>query len=177
MPDLKDWTEASKKAAKEMIDKYGPASEVTNDMLIWNNNGYWLKTIVYKNEVHHNFPSPHADVLEQWINYRVLPDKFDPLAKFDGSITTNRTNGTISSRSDKEAMNILALNLAHDIVSGTKSIDQARMDYSIQATAFTKNERPTYTQKLNFSADRSAPDPDKPYETEIKIGMDGTDGK
>jgi hypothetical protein len=177
VPDLKDWPQASQKAAREIMDKYGVPSEVTKDMLIWNNNGIWLKTIVYKEEVKHNFPSPHTDVVEQWINYGMLPDKFDPLAKFDGSITTNRTNGTISSRCDREAMNFLALNLAHEIVMGVKSVTQARFDYATQAQEFNKGEKPSYTQKLIFNSDKSAPDPDRAYDLEMKIGMDGTDGK
>lgn len=174
MPDLKGWPSASQKAAKEMEAKYGKPNGVTPDMLIWNNNGMWLKTIVYKKEMKHDFPKPHTDVMEQWINYRVPLNSYDELALYDGSITANRTNGTISARCDKEAMNILALNLAYDIMSNGKTVDNARMDYGKDAMAFMGGDNPVTTQKLNFSNDKSAPDIDKPLDIMMeKTGMGG----
>lgn len=173
MPDLKGWPEASQKAAKDMMDKYGKPDGITSDMLIWNNKGIWLKTIVYKKEMKHDFPKPHTDVMEQWINYSVPLDKYNDLAKYDGSVTANRTNGTISARCDKEAMNFLALNLSYDIIKGNKDVEQVRMEYGKSVMAFMKGEKPEYTQKLIFSSDKSAPDPDKPLEMmkDMKMGQ------
>ena len=174
MPNLKTWPEASQKAAKEMEAKYGKPNGATSDMLIWNNNGIWLKTIVYKNEMMHNFPKPHTDVIEQWVNYSVPLNNYDELAFYDGSVTANRTNGTISARCDKEAMNLLALNLSHDIVNNSKTVDEARMNYGKDAIAYMKGEKPAYTQKLNFISDKTAPDPDKQLEMgmeQMKLGV------
>lgn len=164
LPDLTGWPEASKKAAKDMESKYGKPNAITPDMLVWNNNGIWLKTIVYKKEMRHDFPKAHTDVVEQWINYRVPLNSYDELALYDGSVTANRTNGTISVRCDNESMNFLALNLAYDIFNNNKAVDKARSDYGRDAMAFMKGEKPMYTQKLNFSSDKSAPDPDKSLE-------------
>lgn len=174
MPDLKDWPEASRKAAKEIESKYGKPNAATADMIIWKNNGMWLKTVVYKKEMKHNFPHPHSDVVEQWINHRVPTDNYDELAMYDGSVTANRTNGTISARCDNEAMNILALNLTHDIVVNKKIVEQARNDHGVAAMAFMKGEKPTYTQKLNFTSDPTAPDLDTPMDMmQEKTGMGG----
>jgi len=175
IPDLKSWPEASQKAAKEMEAKYGKPNEATADMLVWNNNGIWLKTIVYKKEMDHNFPKPHKDVIEQWVNYSIPLTNYDELAQYDGSITANRTNGTISSRCDKEAMNMLAINLAYDIVNNSRTVDEARIDYGKNAMAFMNGEKPGYTQKLNFINDKTAPDPDKAIDMDTmknKIGME-----
>jgi hypothetical protein len=172
MPDLKNWPEASRQAAKEMEAKYGKPNGVTSDMLVWNNNGIWLKTIVYKKEMKHDFPKPHTDVMEQWINYSVPLNNYDDLALYDGSVTANRTNGTISARCDKEGMNLLALNLAYDIVNNSKTVDQARMDYGKNAMSFMKGEKPGYTQKLNFVSDKTAPDPDKPLDMDMQHKLD-----
>jgi len=171
-----NWPAASKNAADEMIAKYGQPDARTPDMLIWNNNGIWLKTVVYKMEMKHDFPMSHTDVVEQWINYRVPLDKYNDLARYDGSVTVNRTNGTISARCDKEAMNILALNLSYDIIINVKSVTQARDDYGKNAMAFKKGDKPAYTQKLNFSSDKSAPDPDKPLDMDMEktIGSEGS---
>lgn len=174
MPDLKGWPETSQKAAKEIEAKYGKPSVVTPDMLVWNNNGMWLKTVVYKKEMKHDFPKAHTDVVEQWVNYRVPLNNYDELAMYNGSITVNRTNGTISARSEKEALNILALNNAYDIVKNGKAVDMARTDYSKDEMAFTKGEKPLYTQKLNFSSDVMAPDVDMPLDmSKEKPGMGG----
>lgn len=174
MPNLKTWPEASQKAAKEMETKYGKPNGATSDMIIWNNNGIWLKTIVYKNEMNHNFPNPHTDVIEQWVNYSVPSNNYDELAFYDGSVTANRTNGTISARCDNEAMNLLALNLTYDIVNNSKTVEEARMNYGKDAMAFMKGEKPAYTQKLNFLSDNTAPDPDKQLDLEMeqmKLGV------
>lgn len=171
VPDLKDWPEASQKAAKEMMNKYGMPDETTTDMLIWNNNGVWLKTIVYKKEVKHDFPKPHSDVLEQCIHYRVSPSKYTELAEFNGSVTASRTNGIISSRCEKEVMNILALNLSYTIIHESKDVEKARTEYSRNAAAFEKGEMTYYTYKLNFFNDPTAPDPDKPFEAKEHISM------
>jgi hypothetical protein len=174
MPDLKNWPAASQKAAREIEAKYGKPSGATSDMIIWNNNGVWAKTIVYKKETKHNFPQPHTDVVEQWINYRVAVNDFCKLAAFDGSITASRTNGTISVRCEKEAMNFLALNLADDMLKNNRTSDQARENYAKEARAFMEGKKPVLTQKLNFFADPASPDPDSSMETEkIKSGIGG----
>lgn len=174
MPDLKSWPEASQKAAKEMEAKYGKPNGATSDMLVWNNNGVWLKTIVYKKEMKHDFPKPHTDVVEQWVNYRVPMNDYCKLAAYDGSVTANRTNGTISARCDKEAMNFLALNLANEMIKNNKTSDQAREDYAKDAMAFMEGKKPSSTQKLNFNSDPSAADPDKPVDmTNMKSSMGG----
>ena len=58
----------SQKSANQMIDKYGPPNEAIASRLIWYNNGPWKRTIVYRDEVLHNFPQLHSDVLEQFID-------------------------------------------------------------------------------------------------------------
>jgi len=161
IPSLNDWPETSRIAAANMQEKYGNPDEVTDNMLIWNENGEWLKTIVHKKEIAHDFPKPHTDVLEQCINFKTPLEKYNELAMYDGSITVNRTKGTLSSCCDLEAMNILALNLAHDIIKGDKSAEQARLVYGEIALSYIKKEKPEYTQGLNFSNDHFAPDSDK----------------
>lgn len=174
MPDLKNWPETSRKAAKEMEAKYGKPNGATSDMLVWNNNGVWLKTIVYKKEMKHDFPKAHVDVVEQWVNYRVPINDYCKLATYDGSVTANRTNGTISARCEKEAMNFLALNLANDMIKNNKTSDQAREEYAKDAMALMEGKKPASTQKLNFTSDPSAADPDKPMDlTNMKSSLGG----
>ncbi len=157
-----DWPEPSKNAAMMMVEKYGQPQGVTPTMLVWNDQAPWKEIIVSKEPVPHHFPIEHPDVLEQVIDYQVPPDKFDDLAAYDGSVIAERTRGTLSARCDKEPMNFLALNLAHDIVTGKKTVDEARQFYAQTAMAFMKGEKHPYTQKLQFDVPKKAGDPDKP---------------
>lgn len=159
---VRGWPEDSQKAATAMSQKYGAPDEMTPTRLIWLNNGPWKQTIVYKEAVDHRFPVPHKDVLEQFVAYRVPPDKFDELANYDGSVIAERTKGEISARCDKEPMNLLALNLTHDIVEGKRSVEEARQFYAKTAMEVMQGKMPSYVQKLQFSPSQRTADADAP---------------
>jgi hypothetical protein len=153
LPDLSDWHEASQAAAQAMVDKYGQPDGVTDTMLVWNDNGPWTETIVYKEAIQHDFPTPHPDVLKQTINYDVAVDMYDELAEFDGSVFVERTPATMAARCDKEAANFLALNLAHDILTGERTVDEARTFYADTMQAVMgggEPQNPEYIQGFTF---------------------------
>src|SRR5665647_3088692 len=81
---ISNWPEASKKAANSMIKKYGLPHDYTDMSLIWHESGPFKRFMVYREEVPHNFPLPHTDVLQQWVNYKVPLSKVDDLWQFDG---------------------------------------------------------------------------------------------
>jgi hypothetical protein len=160
---ISGWPATPQKVARETIAKYGPPHEATPSMLVWHGNGPWKHTILWRDEVPHEFPMKHTDLLEQSIDYRVPPSKFDELAEYDGSVIVERTKGEISARCDKEEMNYLALNLANDIVTGKRSVADAREFYVKTAMAFKQGRKDPYTQGLQFTVARGgAGDPDKP---------------
>ncbi|HEU4749140.1 MAG TPA: hypothetical protein VFS56_11610 [Gemmatimonadaceae bacterium] len=157
------WPKASRDAAQHMIGKYGPPNETTPTMLVWYATGPWKRTIISREEVPHSFPKQHTDVMEQFVDYRVPPDKFDELAAYDGSVIVERTKGELSARCDKEEMNFLAVNLANDVVTGRRTAEQARDEYARQAMAFMNNQPASYTTGLQFSVSRGGTaDPDRP---------------
>ncbi|WP_425450414.1 hypothetical protein [Virgifigura deserti] len=151
---IQDWPESATEAAKAMIEKYGQPQEATPSRLIWFDNGPWLRTTVYKEEIPHDFPMPHKDVLEQVVPYGVAPDMFDELANYDGSVIVERTKGEIMARCDKEAANLLAINLANDILQGNKSVEEARQAYADAMQAMMQGNPPENTQKLVFDVPR-----------------------
>lgn len=159
---IKGWPKVSQEVARAMMEKYGQPGGVTPDMLIWNNTGPWKRTIVYRVEIDHAFPMPHKDVLEQFIDYRIPPHKYDELAAYDGSVVVQRTVGEISARCDKEAANFLALNLAHDVVTGNKDVEQARSSYADSISAMMKGGKPANMQGLSFKVMQGGTgDPDR----------------
>ncbi len=160
---LSNWPAKAQEVAKKMIDKYGQPAEVTASMLVWHNTGPWKRTIIYRDEVMHQFPMSHPDLLEQFIDYRVPVGKFSDLAAYDGSVIVERTKGEISARCDKEEANFLALNLAHDIVTGKRTVEEARRFYAETIKALMAGQKPAYTQKLQFEMPKgNTADPDKP---------------
>ena len=86
-------------------------------------------------------------------------------ARPDGSLILERTKGEISARCDKEDANFLAINLAHDIVTGKRSVDDARKFYADSMMAMMKeNKKNEYLQGFRFtvpSGDQG--DRDKPF--------------
>ena len=160
MPDLKGWPEASRMAVKEITDKYGKPDGVTNNELIWLKKGVWKKICIDKKETKHSFPIEHTDMMQTTIDYKVPVDIMDDLSKFDGSVTFDRTQGTMSARCDKEGNNFLALNLANDIITSKKSVEEARKAYGDIVKEKMNGGNPIYMQKLTFSTQEDTADPD-----------------
>ncbi len=147
---ISDWKPEPKKAAKAMMDKYGQPRGVTPHRLIWTDKAPFTEIILINEEIQHDFPMPHKDCLEHVVNFKVPTDKVGDLAEFDGSIIVDRTRGTLSARCDSEAHNLLALNLAWDIINNKKSVEEARKAYGQMAMKAMKGEKGEYLTKLMF---------------------------
>src|SRR3954469_15128404 len=93
---IQQWPQEPRESAQRLVEYYGEPEEFTPSMLIWYNREPWKKTILSKDPIKHNFPSPHNDYFEQVIDFRVPVDKFDDLAAYDGSIMAERTKGELS---------------------------------------------------------------------------------
>ena len=78
------------------------------------------RTIVSRDPADHNFPTPHPDLLEQFINYKVRVEKFDDMAAYDRSVILERIKGEMSARCDLKGANFLAINLTNDVATGKR---------------------------------------------------------
>jgi hypothetical protein len=135
---------------------------MTADMAVWGKTGPWKRTIVFAKEHAHEFPMHHTDVMQQWVDYRAPANMYDELAMYDGSVVLERTSGEMSARCDKEGANFLAVNLAHDVVTGKQTVEGARKMYGEQIMAMKAMKPAPYTEKLMFSAMMgSTGDPDR----------------
>ena len=156
------WPAEAKKAANSIIELHGAPNEVTATMLKWHDSGPWKHIIASNIETQHNFPGPHADTVEQFVSYKVPENKHDEIALFDGSVNIDKTRGEMSARCDAEHHNILALNLAHDIIIGKRSVKDARAFYTKLVMAEKKdNKIHSYMKKLNFKPQLNTENPDK----------------
>lgn len=158
---VKKWPDESKEAAQIVIDTYGEPHEATESTLIWHNVGPWKRVVASRAFYEHNFPAPHIDAVESFIDYRVPTDKFTPLVEFDGSVIAERTAGEVSARCHDEQANLLALNLMHDLVTGAKTVDEARQYYAKEFLDYRRKKPTPYMEKLHFQPGGRTADPDE----------------
>jgi hypothetical protein len=148
---INSWPKEPKESAKRLIEYYGEPAEYSDSQLIWNETkDGWKRTVLSREEVPHNFPAPHTDFLEQFIDYRVPVEMYSPLAEYDGSVMLERTKGEMSARCGGTSMNFVAVNLAHDIVTGKRTVDDARTEYGRLYEAHKAGEKPPYTESFQF---------------------------
>ena len=156
------WPEAPKMVARQMIEQYGAPNEATPTKLFWYRNGPWKRTLLTSDVVLHNFPTPHSDFLTQYIDYRVPVGMLDVIGAFDGSCLVDRTVGEAAARCDSEAMNILTLNLMHELVTGKTSVEDARKTYADNAAGFTLGRSAPYAERFQFEVPQGGTeDPDE----------------
>ena len=148
---IADWPDAPQRGARQMLEQYGQPNEATPTKLFWYRSGPWKRIIVTRDVVTHNFPAPHSDFLTQYIDYRVPPEKFDEIARFDGSCLVDRTAGEAAARCDSEAANTITLNLMHDIVTGTTTVAEARETFGEVMVAYTLGRPAPYAEGLQFA--------------------------
>lgn len=157
---LADWPEAAREAAQLVVDTYGEPEMATAAELTWTHVGTWKRIVAQRAFWAHDFPAPHTDSVESFVDYEVPAGHYGDIARFDGSVMLERTTGEASARCHDEQANRLALNLMHDIVTGAKTTDEARAYYAKEFLA-GKGDGPTpYMDKLNFEPMATAADPD-----------------
>lgn len=148
---IAQWPKEPRESARRLCEYYGPPAEYTASRLTWfETRDGWKRTELSRDETPHEFPARHTDFLEQFIDYRVPVDKYSALATFDGSLILERTKGEMSARCGGTSMNFVAVNLAHDIVTGARSVEDARAEYTRLYQAYQNGEKPPYTQGFTF---------------------------
>jgi hypothetical protein len=159
---LASWPEKQRETANMLIGKYGQPTVLGDGMIAWFNTGPFVQTVLMRDAQPHNFPMPHVDYLTQTIKHTVPANKLDELYQYDGSVWFHRTRGELSAQCDVEAMNFLALNLAHDLITAKRSVSDARAFYARTAMAFTQGDRSSpYVTGLIFATEPNAADPDR----------------
>ncbi len=145
------WENEPRESAERLIEEYGEPNEFTESRFTWfNTPDGWKRTILKNDPVEHHFPDTHKDFLTQWIHYKVPVEMFSKLAEYDGSVVVDRTRGEMSATCGGTSMNFVAINLAHDIVRGKRTVDEAREEYTKLYKAFNEGEHPPYTKEFQF---------------------------
>jgi hypothetical protein len=174
---IEGWPEESREAAQLVIDEYGEPHEATESLLIWHEVGPWKRMVASRAFYAHNFPAPHHDSVESFIDYRVPTAKFTELAEFDGSVIAERTAGEVSARCHDEQANFLALNLMNDVVTGAKTVEEARRYYAKEFLDFRRGKPTPYMEKLRFSTGDGTADPDERLRSDQDLEQAAEEGK
>lgn len=169
---LKDWPVERQTLAARLVTKYGAPQEVSARSITWYDNGPWLRTQLYRAGTLHKFPLPHIDVLWQTISYRVPQSKVAALAAYDGSILVDRTRGELTVHCDSEESNFITLNIAHGIITGDDTAEQAQAHHAQIVEGMRIGEPEEYPQHLVFKPERAqnAADPGQEAELLVHLG-------
>lgn len=121
---MADWSRSSRVTGAAMIDKYGPPDALARDALGWRERGRWKRIVVRDRDA-----AETAGILEQTVEYYVPEGRRRELEAFSGDVRVSGEGNAVSSRSDDEALNYLALNLADGIGRGVLDAERARGYY------------------------------------------------
>lgn len=119
------WPTLAQRTALLMMERYGRPDAVAEDALVWRGNGPWLKTTVHSRALTRRSYRRDVDFLENTVRYDVPRRLREDLARFDPGLSWNAARGELSSRAESEELNMLALNLADEIVTGVRGLDDA----------------------------------------------------
>jgi len=70
---IREWPQDSREAAQIVINTYGDPAEATATRLTWHQAGPWKRIVATKAFYEHNFPAPHIDCVETFVDYRCRP--------------------------------------------------------------------------------------------------------
>lgn len=162
---LAGWPLQNVAAAVATYARYGMPDEFHADALVWHENGPWKRTCVLREVVAHRWPVPHLDVIAQVVDHAIVPDRLGALARFHGGILSDRAKGELTVRCADEAANLLAVNLAHEILDGETDAQQARRIFVRKFPDRHRAGSDSYVSGIRFGRQVETMDPDEPDES------------
>lgn len=151
---IASWPKLARDIAETMIDEYGLPDRYNDDALVWTNNGPWRRTVVFRRPGPRRPGAKNDDYLEQTINYDVSRDDLPYLRRFDHGLKVDRARGELTARSDSEKLNILALNMADQIVKGNWTVADARGVYRMTTRLASSGKTSPYMRGFLFQGHR-----------------------
>lgn len=145
-----EWYIFSQLAALRLIETYGPPDIVERNRLTWHNRGPWQKIAVWNARDYHYPTGERLDSVEQTVPYAVPADKRAALAAFSSRVQVSQDGSELSARGADEPLNLLALNLAHEIIRGVRSPGEARLFYERVRELSAAGKSSPYMAELFF---------------------------
>jgi hypothetical protein len=145
-----EWYTYSEVLALKLIDEYGAPDVIEAERLTWYNKGPWSKVAVWNDEDYYYSGTVGPDDLEQTLLYAVPREKRKDLAAFSDKLAVSKDGRQLSVRGNDEGRNYLTLNLAHEIIQGVRSPDDARAFYDRIYQLSESGKSSPYLQGLLF---------------------------
>lgn len=143
------WFESPRMMAKVLMERHGPPSVITPQAVTWYERQPWKRITV-----HGDSPDKY---LEHTVGYQARPAAVAALREFGEGVRVDLVAEEMSARSNAEALNTLALNLAHDIASGKRGPREARVFYSKTLKLAAAGKTSPYMEYLRFEPYRFVP--------------------
>lgn len=120
-----NWWPYSALAARRLLERYGVPDEVHPDELVWRGRGPWRRIAA------RNVTPPYAKpedlgVVGQAVRLTLTPEQAAAVREFDRRLGYEAKERQLEARSDREEVNVLRMNLAHDLARGLMTPAQAR---------------------------------------------------
>lgn len=146
------WSTRSREAAAALEQRFGPPSERSDTMLTWSGEAPFRRTVVHR--VEENDTSVAGGFIEIVLDYPVPDSLAHRLDELNAGLTVGAENAELSVRCDRREFCILALNAAHDVIRGGRSVEQARADYLRAIELVQQGENVPEAQELRFTTGR-----------------------
>jgi hypothetical protein len=126
---IEAWPQTPRTIAQAECGRYGKPDEITGNYIVWHDKGPWKRVVVWRQSPASVRGAHRSDVLQEVIDYPVPQDRLKELSRFDKRLVVDTISGELSSRSESESLNYLALNLTDEIITNRRSVDNALSFY------------------------------------------------
>ena len=147
------WPEKSRDLAGVLLEKYGIPDEIVASQLSWNDRLPWTKIVVFRD------PDPAGGpnhLLESVAYGKVALDRWRELTALGHGAAYDPVTQELSARTNAEATNYLALNLADEVIRGRRSASAARDFYDSAWSLSLYGKSSPYMSRLLFRPRRRA---------------------
>jgi hypothetical protein len=144
------WAPPSAAAGRLLLDEYGTPDDVTPNRLTWNSHGEWKRIVVWNRKPVYLSPVDLA-VMKQTVDYPLTYAQARELLAFSDTLEIDLAHGELSSRSSREDINYLTLNLADEIVRGQKTVAEAQTAFVRQLELAAAGKTTPYMTGLLFA--------------------------
>jgi hypothetical protein len=148
---IADWPETPRVMAAALLQRYGVPDEIVSSQLSWNGRRPWAKIVVFRDP---DAAGRSDHLLESLAYGRVDLDRWKELSGLGRGAAYDPVTQELSARTDSEATNFLALNLADEVIRGRRSAADARGFYDAALNLSLYGKSTPYMSRLLFQPRR-----------------------
>ena len=146
---LNVWSPTARRLAESAMRNYGPPHFVMGDLLAWNYGGSWWKRMAVR----------RSGMIEQVVYYIVPEAKLIEVVDLEANLgapaqlRVDVAESEVGVVSQSELMNLLLLNIMHDVARGALKLSEAEKRYrrALERMRFRWPE--PYAEQLHFHTD------------------------